>query len=286
MPTLNWIGRKAVENHHRQVPFHLLKEVPELSVGDPGSGNLLVIEASLALFDFQTEWDQRQLVSWLERNIPEESVLPDDKAAFLNKAVSYLVENGGFSLLGLSYSKFRLRAALETKMRDAKRKAMKNIHMTLLADPGQFSSDGCCEMVFQQGRYAYDWTYNGFRELPKHFFPLIGNLRPEGEEFECAVFLSTQLEGVKYWIRNVDRKPTAFSLQTGTDRFYPDFICLLEDGRILVVEYKNSKDWDLPDNEEKRILGDLWERRSTGKGLFIMPRGKDWPAIRDKIKKA
>ncbi len=42
MPTLNWIGKKAVENHHRQVPFHLLKDVPELSVGDPGTGNLLV----------------------------------------------------------------------------------------------------------------------------------------------------------------------------------------------------------------------------------------------------
>jgi len=42
MPTLNWMGRKAVENHHRQVPFHLLKDVPELSVGDPGTGNLLV----------------------------------------------------------------------------------------------------------------------------------------------------------------------------------------------------------------------------------------------------
>lgn len=42
MPRLDWIGRKAVENHHRQVPFHLLKEAPELSVGDPGSGNLLV----------------------------------------------------------------------------------------------------------------------------------------------------------------------------------------------------------------------------------------------------
>lgn len=42
MPILDWIGKKAVENHHRQVPFHLLKDVPELSVGDPGSGNLLV----------------------------------------------------------------------------------------------------------------------------------------------------------------------------------------------------------------------------------------------------
>lgn len=42
MPSLNWIGRKAVENHHKQVLFHLLKEEPSLSVGDPGSGNLLV----------------------------------------------------------------------------------------------------------------------------------------------------------------------------------------------------------------------------------------------------
>jgi adenine-specific DNA-methyltransferase len=42
MPTLNWISRKAVENHHQQVPFHLLMEVQELSIGDPGTGNLLV----------------------------------------------------------------------------------------------------------------------------------------------------------------------------------------------------------------------------------------------------
>lgn len=42
MPTLDWIGKKAVLNHHREVPFHLLKCDPKLSVGDPGSGNLLV----------------------------------------------------------------------------------------------------------------------------------------------------------------------------------------------------------------------------------------------------
>lgn len=42
MPTLNWIGKDAVVNHHQQVPFHLLKDVPDLSCGDPGSGNLLV----------------------------------------------------------------------------------------------------------------------------------------------------------------------------------------------------------------------------------------------------
>jgi 16S rRNA G966 N2-methylase RsmD len=42
MPTLNWIGKEAVVNHHHQVPFHLLKDVPELACGDHGSGNLIV----------------------------------------------------------------------------------------------------------------------------------------------------------------------------------------------------------------------------------------------------
>jgi len=42
MPTLKWIGKDAVINHHLEVPFRLMKDVPELGCGDPGSGNLIV----------------------------------------------------------------------------------------------------------------------------------------------------------------------------------------------------------------------------------------------------
>ena len=42
MPTLDWIGKQAVRNHHREVPYRLLKCDKALSVGDPGSGNLVV----------------------------------------------------------------------------------------------------------------------------------------------------------------------------------------------------------------------------------------------------
>ena len=42
MRTLDCIGKKAVVNHHREVPFHLLQCDGKLSVRDPGSGNLLV----------------------------------------------------------------------------------------------------------------------------------------------------------------------------------------------------------------------------------------------------
>jgi len=42
MPTLNWIGKDAVVNHHLEVPFHLLKDVPELGGGSAEAENLIV----------------------------------------------------------------------------------------------------------------------------------------------------------------------------------------------------------------------------------------------------
>lgn len=42
MPTLDWIGKEAVRQHHHEVPFHLLREVPELGAGDAEAGNLLI----------------------------------------------------------------------------------------------------------------------------------------------------------------------------------------------------------------------------------------------------
>ncbi|HDH05363.1 MAG TPA: hypothetical protein ENH01_06595 [Nitrospirae bacterium] len=217
--------------------------------------------------------------------IPDDSISPDDKAAFLDKAITWLKQWRGFKIQELVYTKFRLRAALEVKIKEAKRHLMGRIHMVLFLNAEVFASDGRGEMIFEQGRYAYDRPYCGFVDLPKHFFPEIGNPGAEGEEFDCAVFLATVLEGVKYWVRNVERKPTSFSLQTATDKFYPDFICKLEDGRIRAVEYKNSRDYDLPGNEEKRRLGALWELRSSGHCLFVMPRGKDFEAIKAKLAK-
>ena len=42
MPTLDWIGKEAVRQHHHEVPFHLLRDVPRFGAGDPDAGNLLV----------------------------------------------------------------------------------------------------------------------------------------------------------------------------------------------------------------------------------------------------
>ena len=42
MPTLNWIGKEAVVDHHRRVATRLLECDRELSFGDPDAENLLI----------------------------------------------------------------------------------------------------------------------------------------------------------------------------------------------------------------------------------------------------
>ena len=57
----------------------------------------------------------------------------------------------------------------------------------------------------------------------------------------------------------------------------------IDDGRILIVEYKGEHLWSNDDSEEKRAIGELWAERSDGKCLFLMPKGPDWGAIQAAI---
>ncbi|GAB3120623.1 site-specific DNA-methyltransferase [Novispirillum itersonii] len=56
MPSLNWIGKEAVEHHHKEVPYRLVHCDGSLSAGDPDAGNLLVqgdnLEALKALLPY------------------------------------------------------------------------------------------------------------------------------------------------------------------------------------------------------------------------------------------
>ncbi len=76
---------------------------------------------------------------------------------------------------------------------------------------------------------------------------------------------------MKHWVRNLERQPeTSFWLPTSTDRFYPDFVAELTDGRILVVEYKGADRYSNDDSREKRDIGAVWAAASNGRCRFVM----------------
>jgi type III restriction enzyme len=239
------------------------------------------LDNQLALFEGEIGWTVTNLVWWLDRNLYFPYSEQARKAAWLNAAVTYLMEQRGLTLEELAYRKFRLRGALERKMAAGLVKAKQRVFDGLFTDESIFEVRDEHSITLTQGRYAYDYPYTGLLPLKRHFFPVIGNLQPKGEEFECAEFIANQLEGVAWWVRNVEKKPSAFWLQTASDRYYPDFLIQLNSGVILAVEYKGSHIAEY-DREKKRI-GELWARRSNGRCRFVWVENKNWSALKEAI---
>jgi type III restriction enzyme len=105
-----------------------------------------------------------------------------------------------------------------------------------------------------------------------------------GEESKCAKAIDADPQ-VKFWLRNISRHPASFKLPTSTDYFYPDFVAKLEDDRILVIEYKGRHLVDSQDTKEKEAIGQIWEKQSGKKGLFLLAvENKDGKSVEQQIK--
>jgi type III restriction enzyme len=234
------------------------------------------------------DWSLESLVAWLDRQTEHHDIPAGESAEFLRKAVrGLMVKFGVADVSVLALDRFRLRAEVEERIqqhRDAERKAA--FQQFLLPDSPLVVS-GERAINFKTMSYEPSWLYEGGFQFKKHYFgPKPGELQEKTsggalkEEFQCAQFLDG-LPEVELWVRNLSGKPSSFRLQTSKDWFYPDFVCQLTDGRVLAVEYKGEHLF--AEAQEKRAVGAVWEERSNGRCLFVMPKGNDLERIRRKI---
>lgn len=137
---------------------------------------------------------------------------------------------------------------------------------------------------FDPNKYPYIRRYDGLA-LPKHYYEVIGDLN--SEEYECAKAIA-YCDGMEFWVRNLERESeSSFWIQTSSDKFYPDFVCKLKNGKFLVVEYKGSHLAGNTDTDEKERLGQLWEARSNGQCFFLMIKGtNEFSKITELVSKA
>jgi type III restriction enzyme len=224
------------------------------------------------------------LVNWLDRTISHPDIPPAETGPFLTALVHCLMDERDFKLSQLFNDKYTLRQKVAEKIERHRLAAHVQAYQTFLlpecATPLVVTPEIC--FSFPPTEYPYKTRCLRGHEFQHHYYTEVGDLN--GEEFDCAKFIDS-LPKVKFWVRNIERRERhSFWLQTTTDKFYPDFVCVLNDGRYLVVEYKGADRWSNDDSREKRSLGELWEKRSAGNCLFIMPKGKDLEAIAAKVR--
>lgn len=262
----------------------------EESPDDTGATSDFVASLHKQVWSFAetSEWPEEKLIQWIDAKIfqsaSERREIPAEQSAmFIRKVLSGLKASRGMELDDLVLNRHRLVAAIETRIRRHREQERTTAWQGFLLDDSPLVAPESHAIDFSTIHYDPSWNYDGSFKFQKHYFaPGPGELKSSGEEYQCACFLDGLTE-VKTWVRNLSRRPTAFSLQIPKQRFYPDFVCLLNDGRVLVVEYKGKPWYEIEQSAEKRAVGAVWESRSNSKGLFIMPNGPDLEAIRSKI---
>ena len=219
-------------------------------------------------------WTQETLVLWLDKQVRQPDVGQAELVKWLSGLTTHLINFRSLHVSALMRCKFLLARRIRDKIDSIRREERKSVYQARLFEPGakpEVSFDNA--FVFRDGMYQGERRYRGRWHPSKHFLgshavPAFDGA-DDGEEIQCARTIDI-LPEVKFWVRNVARHRASFWLPTATDKFYPDFVAQLADDRLLVVEYKGSRDADSSDTAEKRTIGELWQRASNGKGVFIV----------------
>lgn len=223
---------------------------------------------------------ENDLVRWLDRECRQADVAQAAMLKWLLALIRHLLADRSFTLTALVRAKYPLAAAIRAEIDRRRGKAVSAGFQKSL--PGLVAAPALADsfryaFTFHPDRYpARPPFYAGRYRFQKHYYPVIHDLREKradgtpAEEFLCARAIDTN-PAVKHWVRNVERDDRfSFWLPTATDYFYPDFVCELNDGRVLVVEYKGAHLLHDPDTREKTQIGHQWQASSGGRCLFLL----------------
>ncbi len=244
-------------------------------------GEKLVYKRGMAqkqhtLYALPENWTELRLSRWLDSKCRQDDVEQAKMLEFCRRCVQGLLEREGIDIETLYRAKDALATIIKNKIAQLRIDAQKKGFQQLL-----FAPTAHVEISFEE---AFNFPISGYAEtiseysgpyqFKKHYYPLPRDLKSNGEEFRCAQAIDNHPK-VKMWVRNVDRQAHSFFLPTSTDKFYPDFVVILNDDRIVLVEYKGGHILSTDDTKEKRNIGELWASKSNGKGIFMLVSESD-----------
>jgi type III restriction enzyme len=231
--------------------------------------------AQLSLDAVPSGATEHDLQHWLTAQLRRPALGDAAVRRWCAQLLAHLQRDKGLSLTGLLRSRHALALSavrrLDALVDGARRRGFEQL---LLADtqglPWELGFSPDWQFSYTPGLYPARNAYAGRYRFQRHYFEVIHALKAQGEEFECAQVLD-KLPGLRWWVRNIEQQPRlSFWLPTATDYFYPDFVAELDDGRVLVVEYKGEAYATNDDSREKKAVGAAWQRASNGQAVFVM----------------
>lgn len=204
-----------------------------------------------------------ELVMWLDKKLRFPMVSPEDKAAFIERAVENQTKKHKLSLAKLSVNRYLLADRLSIAINDVLEKHTKKVYTDLLAKK-KISVD-----VFEEFPSTIALKSPVPKVFNKNLYERIDSINGEERGFVERIDLGA-LDTIEFWVRNREKVDPFYIQGWRRGKFYPDFVAVTKKGSTVALEWKGEDRLDNPDTKYKQEIAADWEKLGKGKLRFFL----------------
>ncbi len=218
-----------------------------------------------------------ELVMWLDKKLRFPMLNPEDKVAFIEKAVQAQVKKPKRSLAELSVNRYLLADRLGIVILEILENHTKSTFTRLIAK----------KKIILSPSDSYPATIALKSPVPqifnKNLYERIDSINGEERGFVQRIDLGI-LENVDYWVRNREKVDPFYIQGWKKGKFYPDFVAVTKKGNVVALEWKGEDRISNEDTSYKVGIAKEWEKLGNGKLHFFLVHNGNTEEVLAKLK--
>ncbi len=203
-----------------------------------------------------------ELVSWLDKKLRFPMLNPEDKAAFIEKAIQAQIKRKR-TLAELSVNRYLLADRLYVEINE-----ILELHTQKIFN-GLMTKNKITLGLFD----SYPATIALKSPVPKVFnknlYQRIDAINGEERGFVDRIDLGA-LDNIEFLVRNREKVDPFYIQGWRKGKFYPDFVAMTKKGNIVVLEWKGEDRISNDDTAYKVEIANIWQKLGRGKTHFFL----------------
>ena len=207
------------------------------------------VQTSLDIVYENKDFDEKQLLNWLDSRIRRMEYSQTDKRKYLTNIIHHALKQDNLSLSDLSINCYTFRDNINKHIDQLETGKAKESFQTL-----EKSDRLYMDKVYYWPEETMEMSDICEEPFNLHLFECAGHMNDE--ELDLALKIDG-LSNIRWWYRNMEKSD--FYIQGWQkSRFYPDLIIKTKSNKYVIVEYKGENLLTNDDTKYKKELGCKW----------------------------
>ncbi len=224
------------------------------------------------------EHSQDELVTWLDKKLRFPMVTPEDKNAFIEKAINNQIKKHKRSLPELSVNRYLLADRLSVAISEVLEKHTKKVFADLI------SKKKITVGLFEEFPSTIALKSPVPKVFNKNLYERIDGINGEERVFVERIDLGA-LDNIEFWVRNREKVDPFFIQGWKKGKFYPDFVAVTKKGTIVALEWKGEDRISNEDTAYKVEIATEWEKLGKGNQRFFLVHNGNSEEVLTELKK-